>query len=80
MDQEPSCKNCRLANWKRTEIGRLHPDGSGRCDWRMPVIPLPKAFYYISWRERDSVPPPNGGGHIDRRKPETDCPCWVEAE
>ncbi len=72
--------NCRLANWKRTETGRLHPDGSGRCDWRMPVIPFPKkAFYYVGWRERDSVLAPSGG-RINRRNPETDCPCWVEAE
>lgn len=61
------CLSCRLADWKRTASGRLHPSGDGRCRWKMPEITLPKAFYYSS----SGVPRPYGG-HISR-KDEKDC-------
>lgn len=64
-----SCKNCKHAKWDRTEAGDLHPSGDGRCSWQMPVILVPKAFHPM-----DQIQP--DGGHISRKTPETDCPCW----
>ena len=55
------CMTCALADWKRTAAGRLHPDGSGKCLWRMPTITLPKSRYYLGFRE-NAIPQPHGGG------------------
>lgn len=57
-----NCTDCKYAEWKRTEAGRLHPDGSGLCKypWQMPA--LPASFYWTGF----SQPKPNGG-HINRR-------------
>jgi len=68
-----SCINCAHAVWVRTKNGRLHPNQEGRCDWKMPQIDIPMAFYYIS-NERE-VPKPSGGS-IGRLGPYTNCPCW----
>lgn len=57
-----NCTNCKHAQWKRTEAGRLHPSGDGRCayPWKMP--PIPAAMYWIG-----TAPTPTGG-YINRRK------------
>jgi hypothetical protein len=70
-----SCLNCANADWYRTKTGKLHPNGQGKCTWKMPVIEIPKAFYYMY--EKRTVPSPTFGGAIDRKDPHTDCPCWV---
>lgn len=28
------CERCKFAEWERTEKGRLHPGGVGKCNWR----------------------------------------------
>ena len=42
-----SCLHCKYAGWRRTDSGKLHPSGDGRCtyDWKMP--PLPQSMYWL---------------------------------
>ena len=69
------CLNCRFAQWYRTDAGRLHPNGSGRCTWSAPEFKIPKAMYWLG-AQRPS------GGHIDRHDPEgyAGCPTWEANE
>ena len=62
-----ACIGCKLAQWKKTEKGRLHPDGSGQC---MYVVELPKlpASMAWSWSFYGEPPKPRGGG-INRHIP-----------
>lgn len=57
------CTHCKWAEWDRTESGRLHPSGDGRCryPWRMPQ--LPASMYWIGSRH---YPTPSGG-YISRK-------------
>lgn len=66
--QEHLCMNCEHANWFRTDTGRLHPTGNGKCQWKYTPQPIPAAFYW-------SVNTPRGpyGGAINRREPITYC-------
>jgi hypothetical protein len=61
---KPLCMECRFAEWARTKNGRLHPDGNGKCTWRIPEIPIPRAFT-INFRYADVIPQP-AGGYITR--------------
>lgn len=57
-----SCLNCKYADWKRAEAGKLHPSGDGRCKypWEMPQ--LPASMYWIGRTAPDPC-----GGHISRK-------------
>lgn len=55
-----SCSDCKHANWKRTEGGRLHPSGDGRCGYPWKLPPLPACMYFIG------APTPCGG-YINRK-------------
>ena len=71
-----TCLGCKWASWKRTESGRLHPSGDGRCTvpFKMPV--LSAAFYWLS-----EHPPRPLGGFIGRRKELKDhCPHYAREE
>lgn len=37
------CMDCKFAAWNRTQAGRLHPNGTGRCTWTK-AIALPAAI------------------------------------
>jgi hypothetical protein len=63
------CNKCALAEWKRTDAGKLHPSGDGRCAWKFKLPPLPASMYFIGG------PQTPAGGHISRRKELPDhCP------
>lgn len=66
-----TCSTCQFAEWHRTKVGRLHPDGDGRCTWIAPEFKIPKAMYWMG-----STKPM--GGYIDRNNPEryAGCPTW----
>jgi len=74
------CTNCALAKWQRTKTGRLHPSGDGQCQWRMPEVIIPRAFYYHTWSHAERDVPAPSGGYIDRRKAHTNCPTWKATE
>ena len=57
-----SCVGCKYADWNRTEAGRLHPSGDGRCEYPWTQPPLPASMYWIS-----RAPTPSGG-HISRKE------------
>ena len=57
-----NCTDCKHALWDKTETGRLHPKGGGRCKYPYTVPALPQAFY---WMYRGAPEPL--GGHISRR-------------
>lgn len=42
-----NCTGCKWAEWDRTSAGRLHPSGSGRCQYKYKLPPLPGAFYWL---------------------------------
>jgi hypothetical protein len=72
------CLTCKLAGWAKTASGRLRPHGQGRCNWEMPHIPTPAAYW---WSEFDRKRPIKAfGGYIERRphKPITKCECYKE--
>ena len=56
-----NCTHCKYANWHRTDAGKLHPSGAGRCTFEPKIPELPASKYYISR-------PMIGGGTIRRRK------------
>lgn len=59
------CLTCKLAEWKKTANERIHPIGSGKCNWKPDHIPTPKAW---SWNFRDdSQQPTPMWGQIERR-------------
>jgi hypothetical protein len=35
------CRTCAFADWRKTSNGRRHPEGSGKCLYQFPEIPLP---------------------------------------
>ena len=57
-----NCTDCKHALWETTATGRLHPCGSGRCQYPYKVPALPQAFYWMSHRT-----PKPFGGNINRR-------------
>lgn len=57
------CKDCKYAEWYRTDAGRLHPSGQGECRYPWKLPPLPQAMYWVT-----GLPIP-GGGVISRNKP-----------
>lgn len=57
-----NCLKCVHAKWQRTEKGRLHPSGDGRCEYHYEVKKLPSAFYW------PGVAPYPCGGYINRRE------------
>lgn len=67
------CLTCKLAEWKRTITGRLHPSGDGKCGWKPPHIPIPAAMYWIG-RQLDGSPSPTGG-YINRTMVDTITEC-----
>lgn len=72
------CDDCKLALWKRTTNGRLHPDKQGRCGWTWLPPPIPYAFSF-SYGHNGEPPKPNGG-YIERgRELRRDCVCYVPA-
>jgi|APFre7841882724_1041349.scaffolds.fasta_scaffold13162_4 hypothetical protein len=62
-----NCNDCRLAAWSG--------ENGGRCNWKMPEIKLPTAFFYPG-RGGHSTPPLPAGGTIRRDMPFNHCPCW----
>lgn len=57
-----NCLNCKYAEWKRTEAGKLHPSGDGHCKYPWKIPQLPASMYWIA----RSAPSPCGG-NISRR-------------
>lgn len=59
-----NCLGCKYAKWDRTAGGKLHPSGTGRCQYQWKMTPLPASMYFpfISIK---LVP---SGGHISRRQ------------
>lgn len=56
------CTYCIHAKWDRTETGRLHPSGDGRCTYMVVIHQLPVSMYWIG-----PAPSPSGGW-ISRHK------------
>ena len=56
-----SCLHCKYAEWLRTDAGKLHQSGRGKCtfDWQMPPLPACRYFYTI---------PVLAGGFINRNE------------
>ena len=68
------CLTCKLANWKKTANGRLHPNGQGRCSWKPPHIPTPTVWNWgISYGERRQPMPQWGMIERKPRSPVTEC-------
>ena len=68
MSDKGECFGCRFAQWKRTTDGRLHPDGTGRCTWKLPYVPKAAAYQWIGrpYSERPDEPSVSGG-YLNRR-------------
>lgn len=58
-----SCMDCKFADWKRNTLGRLHPDGKGRCTKKVKIPELPQAYF---WAHK--IPPSPNGGSINRHE------------
>ena len=69
-----TCATCTRAAWKRTDAGRLHPSGDGRCGWVLVLPPIPKAFRWAGSTISD--PNPLAGGYINRHRPLKFCDFW----
>lgn len=74
------CTDCTHAAWKKTDAGRLHPSGDGRCTYEvtLPVIPASK-WWSGGWT--GGSPPRLTAGEINRRQElRKDCPCYQKKE
>jgi hypothetical protein len=58
------CTDCIYADWQRTESGRLHPSGDGKCQKIIVIPKLPPCWHWAG-----CSPPSLCGGHINRRQP-----------
>ncbi len=58
-----SCNCCKYADWYRTQNGRLHSSGDGKCTYPYKVPVLPASMHW-TWR----VDPTPSGGFINRRE------------
>ena len=56
-----NCTHCKYANWHRTQAGKLHPSGEGKCTFPWKLPPLPASMYWMTG-------PSPYGGHINRRE------------
>jgi hypothetical protein len=74
MKRPPQCIDCKLADWKRTANGRLHPSGDGRCRWQYPDIRIPVSMYFIGGMSEPS------GGFINRKDEWKQCPRYQKVE
>ena len=57
-----NCTDCKYALWDKTETGRLHPSGGGRCKYPYKVPALPQAFHWMYHEAPEPL-----GGYISRR-------------
>ena len=73
-DMTNVCTTCRFAKWNTKTSGRLHSSGDGRCQWEMPRVNLPIAFYYVGYTDKHNMPAPSGG-FINRKRLKP-CPAW----
>lgn len=69
------CEGCVFAKWNRTNSGKLHPDGSGRCQYVVEPRVIPASMYFLG------IDGPPLGGHIIRKsvgfsKIITECPTF----
>ena len=67
-----TCLNCKYARWRRTLMGKLHPNQLGKCSYNIVLPALPKSLYFLGGYAIA------GSGIISRNKPFTDCPTWAE--
>jgi len=56
-----NCTDCKHAEWRRTEAGKLHPSGGGQCKYPYKLPPLPAAFWWTGT-------PNQSFGYINRRE------------
>lgn len=68
------CNDCAHAQWKRTESGKLHPSGDGKCtfEWKLPAIPA--CMFWMS------IPKPYGGLINRRQELKDHCVYWARKE
>jgi hypothetical protein len=72
---EHNCLTCKYAKWDTDKGGKRHRSGDGRCQWQMPDLKLPVAFYFIGY-PMHSFPKPSGG-FIARKRLEH-CDTWAQ--
>ena len=66
-----NCLNCKHADWKRTDAGKLHPSGDGRCKYPWKIPQLPASMYWIG-----RAPQPNGGCISRKNDLQDHCTYW----
>ena len=57
-----NCMGCKFAEWKKTDAGKLHPSGDGKCTYDFNTPALPACMYWVG-----TITPSPEGGHINRR-------------
>lgn len=45
-----TCDTCSLAQWRKSTNGRLHPNGSGRCNWKYKPPVIAASHMWLSGR------------------------------
>lgn len=77
MMSEQRCTTCAHAAWQRTDKGRLHQSGDGKCVAKIAALPtLAKAMWWSS-----TSTPQYCGGWINRRRANhSDCPLFQPKE
>ncbi len=72
------CADCKFAEWKRTESGRLSPKGFGKCTWSKTVRIAPGAGDTF---RHDVTKITLTGGNIWRKDyPVVSCPVFEPAK
>ena len=70
-----NCTKCKYAEWEKTKNGRLHPNGEGRCNFKIKLPKLPPCMFWVNYLERP------GGGRINRHKDfNEDCIYYQESK
>lgn len=80
MAQEPTCKNCRWAQWEYKKNGAVNSAYSGRCFWPAPELNVTvPASWHLDLardynRQRDYAP------HVGWTHPERNCKTWEKVQ
>jgi hypothetical protein len=66
------CIGCKYAEWVKTQIGRLHPSGDGKCQYQWKSPQLPASMFWIG----RSAPTPSGGFISRKNELQAHCPYY----
>ena len=74
------CLDCKFAQWDRTQSGRLHPNGEGKCLWTKVVV-MPASVPIYNQNAVNRITNSLFAGYIERGgRGLSKCPTYVRQQ